>query len=400
MVISRLDLRLGNTGRTPPRIGEEMNHPPSEPTALRDRVCGTRRLNQARGAMAISAAALIAVGMSGCASPTTAGAAAPAASFGASPTPSVSVSSLPVSPVSSSAPASTAPAGFTGTTYYVVVTAKATELHELVGRTNRVVFSLSDARGCSGNSMQISPDGTRIAWLAGVGEPTETTGGLAGDLVIANVDGSRRRDIGKVMDDDCNGGRIAWTSNTALAVASLMTGSASDVDVVSGKITGKDPQGLAAVHAHSPNGQFVGAAVTSPPGGPTSGSVSAADGSSKRTFHYKMTPEDSGWDVWQVTGVSNDGAYVAVGSAGEDEGRACGSFAVIDVATSRAAHLPVPGSPLLVSFVTNGDITVTSSTKESWGTAWHYSLLDSSLHLIATESLPVVWGGCYLAYIP
>lgn len=150
---------------------------------------------------------------------------------------------------------------------------------------------------CVANSITVSPDARRLAWVRG----GDATG--MGTLVTADIDGSNQRTLATGVN--CLGSTaLVWQGGDRLLVRQRM-GAFLLLDVAAGRPVDRDP-GLDRDHCWSPDGQWLAALSA---GGPH---VTGPDGN--RTYQY--TPpraEAQRYNGWAARSVSMDGRYVAVG---------------------------------------------------------------------------------------
>lgn len=196
---------------------------------------------------------------------------------------------------------------------------------------------------CPWNTITVSPDGRRVAWVVGADDPS----GSSGDLMIADTAGGTAQKRGSRAL--CLGSRaLVWTpDSTRLYTAKLDdAGTVGVVDATTGKFSPmaheawKEAETLA-------TGPFRGVVND---GRLT---VTKADGSAPRSVAYE--PEH-GMEV-VVMAVSQDGRYASVSSGGSDPSRQLNAAAVIDMTTGRPVEFPV-GKVARVWFQADGSLAV------------------------------------------
>ncbi|MDM4721671.1 hypothetical protein QTQ03_19505 [Micromonospora sp. WMMA1363] len=259
-----------------------------------------------------------------------------------------------------------------GTRYHLGLTGRAATVYAVRAGTADadVVVSVPLADNpCVANSITVSPDARRLAWVRG----GDATG--MGTLVTADVDGSNQRTLATGVN--CLGSTaLVWQGGDRLLVRQRM-GAFLLLDVAAGRPVDRDP-GPERDHCWSPDGRWL-AAVSA--GGPH---VTGPDGN--RTYHY--TPpwaEAQRYNGWAARSVSMDGRYVAVGWKDTQPARMDGSFAVVD--------LPVEGEVTSIHFTADRRILVRTPDR--------ITVLDSRLQAIGQATEPAsVRPLTLLAYAP
>ncbi|MGN9811987.1 hypothetical protein ACTMSW_21835 [Micromonospora sp. BQ11] len=195
---------------------------------------------------------------------------------------------------------------------------------------------------CVGNSITVSPDGRRLAWV----EDGAASG--VGTLMTAAVDGSRKRQV--ATDVVCLGGNpLVWEGGDLLMVR-LGDGPYRSVDMSAGKILGGDP-GMERDRWWSPDGRYLAAVMDGEP-------YVSGPGVSRAYLYDPPAEEAARYDGWAVRSVSMEGRYVAVGWKGTAVSRQDGSFAVVDTTTGRSVDLPVKGEILSIHFTADRKVLV------------------------------------------
>ncbi|MFG3604081.1 TolB-like translocation protein [Micromonospora chersina] len=340
------------------------------PVDLRDRALRTSRRLGIQRAVATSAAALVvlaaATGTALAIRPNGQGPApAPAGPSVTStappaevtPTPSPSDSASPTgSPVK---PASVLP----GTRYYLETTSTKARIHAVRGGSDQVVHQLSYAatHGCEWNTLTVSPDGKRVAWVQ-----DSTDNGTSGVLLAGTIG---RSNATTLLDDvNCLGPRpLVWQGSDLLMVA-RKSGQSVLLDVAANKRVNGDP-GQETDRCWSADGRWLAAMADGKP--------YVADETQSRQYSYTPPKDEAAhWDGWQARSVSMDGRYVSVGWVGTDPSRRDDSFAVVDTTTSKVVDLPGSGDIRSIMFTIDGKVIV----KRAAG----ITVLDSSFKPLGT----------------
>lgn len=358
------------------------------PVDLRDRALRTSRRLGIQRAVATSAAALVMIG----AATGTAlairpnGSAPPPQPAGPSTTVTVPPIDKTLTPDSSpsvepshsqKAPASALP----GTRYYLEGTSTKVRIHAVRGSSDRVVHQLPVelSYGCEANTLTVSPDGKRVAWVQ-----DSTDGNMSGVLLAGTLGepGATR-----LLDDvSCLGPRaLVWQGSDLLMVQKKSRQSVL-LDMVANKRVNGDP-GQETDRCWSADGRWLAAVDDQRKPYVTDGT---------RSRQYRYTPPSDGieqWDGWQARSVSLDGRYVSVGRVGTDPSRHDDSFDVVDTTTSKVVDLPVKGEIRSILFTIDEKVIV----KQKSG----ITVLDTDFTPLGTvtESASVrnMW---LLAYVP
>ncbi len=236
--------------------------------------------------------------------------------------------------------------------------------------TVKVVATLpSDHTHCTSNTVRVSPDGKRIAWVQG------STSDNAGTFMIANIDGS--------------GAKQLATQVSCLGATAIIWPGADVVQAYTAK------GGKLAFHY---NGQKLGG----DPGEEKSAvwsdkalAIAARDGETGGLYSavvaghtlYKITyapPADQAehWDGFSPRSVSENAQFVAFGWNGTDPSREDGSFVIVNANTSKPVTLP-EGSIAYAELLPNGTAFVKSAA-----TTPTLEVLDNRWHVIASSPLP------------
>ncbi|MFG2056373.1 hypothetical protein ACGFI9_20355 [Micromonospora sp. NPDC048930] len=292
----------------------------------------TARLRTLRQALALSAAALATVGLSACGNDKPAPAAAPT-----SPAPAAVTTAAPVSNADASPLA--------GSRYYLGTTAKEAEIHAVRDDSDQVTARIPLGTGeCTGNTVTVSPDGKRIAWVQ--------NGDDSGTLMTSAIDGSQRRTLGKGIN--CLGARaLVWQGGDRLM--SHQGGKPVLIDLTSGKPVDGGAQGYVTGGVWSVDGKWLAST--------RDGKPYVTDGT--QTREYTWTPpkaEAVQHDGWQARGISTDGRYVSVGWLGTDPSRVDGSVAIVDTTTSEVVELSGAGEVRSILFTADNKVIVKRAT--------------------------------------
>ncbi|GAA4568355.1 hypothetical protein GCM10023176_22570 [Micromonospora coerulea] len=360
------------------------------PVDLRDRALRTSRRLGIQRAVATSAAAVVLVAAA-------AGTALAVRPNGQAPTPapagpSITSSWPPVEVTPTPEPSSSASAdpspdpssppaeqfALDGTRYYLEITGSDARIHAVrLGEHGVYVLPLGNGN-CVANSMTVSPDGKRLAWVKGGG-----VDGL-GTLVTSAIDGTRQRTLATGVT--CLGPRpLVWQGGTYLMVQQGVRSVL--MDMVAGKPHHGDP-GQETDRAWSADGKCL-AAVDGDGGKPYVGGCEVS-----RNYHYDPPKDEAAkYDGWQARSVSMDGRYVSIGWKGTDPSRRDDSFTVVDAATSKVVTLPVSGEVRSIQFAADGKVLVRQATR--------IVVLDAKFRQVGKVDEPRdVRGLTLLAYVP
>ncbi|MCW3813797.1 hypothetical protein ONA91_04915 [Micromonospora sp. DR5-3] len=356
------------------------------PVDLRDRALRTSRRLGIQRAVATSAAALVMIAAAtGTALAIRPNGQAPAPqpagpSTTVTPTP-VEVTPIP-DPSASSEPtsSSTKPATvLAGTRYYLEKTSNKYRIHAVRGGSDRVVHQLPFVTyGCEANTLTVSPDGKRVAWVQ-----DSTDGNLSGVLLAGTLG---KPGATKLLDDvNCLGPRpLRWQGSDLLMVGKK-TGQSVLYDVAANKRVDGDP-GQETDRCWSADGRWLAAVAEGQP--------YVADGTQLRQYTYTPPKDEAAhWGGWEARSVSMDGRYVSVGWIGTDPSRRDDSFAVVDTTTSKVVDLPGSGDIRSIMFTVDNKVIVKRATG--------ISVLDTGFKPLGTvaESTPVR-NMTLLAYVP
>ncbi|MFC4149212.1 hypothetical protein ACFO0M_23420 [Micromonospora mangrovi] len=362
------------------------------PVDLRDRALRTSRRLGVQRTVATTAAALVLVAAAtgtalavrpngspppAPAGPTVSESPSPSGKVTPAPKPSRAPSPAPESP--SAGAGESAPAVLDGTRYYLEFTGSEARIHLVRPGRHEVNMLPLGNDTCMANSMTISPDGKRLAWVK-----DGSTTGWSGALVTSRIDGTRQRTVATGIS--CLGSRaLVWKGGDLLMA---QKGKVSVlVDMAAGKPVNGDP-GQETDRCWSPDGKWLASLDAE------SGQHQVTDEGVLRQYTY--TPpaaEAEGRDGWAARSVSIDGRYVAVGWKGTDPSRADSSFAVIDTATGKVVDLPGTGKVRSILFTLDGKAIVQRDDT--------LTVLDGNFRQLDTVAEPAsVRGQRLLAYVP
>lgn len=360
------------------------------PVDLRDRALRTSRRLGIQRAVATSAAAVVLLAAA-------AGTALAVRPNGQAPTPapagpSVTSTWPPVevtpTPEPSRAPTtepstapSTSPAqpssALAGTRYYLGLTDREAVIHAVRGDSDDVMARIPLAPDrCVDNTITVSPDGKRLAWVQ------DTTDGMSGTLMTASTDGSGKRKL--VTGVLCLGSNaLVWQGGDRLMVQEGVRSVL--IDMVAGKPFDGDP-GQETDRCWSADGRWLAAVIEGKP--------YVAGEEQSHLYHYDP-PKDQAWkwDGWRARSVSMDGRYVSIGWVGTDPSRRDDSFTVVDTTTSKVVELPVAGTIKSIQFAADGTVLVRQASR--------IVVLDSSFRRAGEVEEPQdVRAMTLLAYVP
>ncbi|MEW2329340.1 hypothetical protein AB0880_16175 [Micromonospora chersina] len=356
------------------------------PVDLRDRALRTSRRLGIQRAVATSAAALVvlaaATGTALAIRPDGQGAVpAPAGPSVTSTWPPVEVTPTP-SPSDSASPTGSPvkPASVLGGTRYYLETPASTKarIHAVRGSSDQVVYQISSApTGCESNTITVSPDGKRVAWVQ-----DSTDDGASGVLMAGTIG---KPGSTKLLEDvNCLGARpLVWQGGDLLMVHKKTQQSVL-FDLAANKRVNGDP-GQETDRCWSADGRWLAAMGEG-------SKPYVSDGTQSRQYSYTPPKDEAAhWDGWRAQSVSMDGRYVAVGWQPTDVSREDGSFAVVDTTTSKVVDLPGKGEIWSIMFTVDNKVIVTRRTG--------ISVLDSTFAPLATATKPTT-SGVLLAYVP
>lgn len=292
-------------------------------------VAPTARRRALRQAVTVSLAALAMVGLAACGTSTpTSKAAGASADTAAAPAPADTAPAAQPSSFPSAATvnvgATTRPArkASSGTLYYQVHQGGKTYVYSLRGATvTRHLAVPSDT--CAVNSLSVSPDGRRVAWVSGDDQN-------GGKLTVANLDGSHRKTLPQQVY--CLGNFPAWTDSRHMKVGLAPSGTAGLLDLASGRFTAQPGEQFQQGVIRSANGAYQAYRWEDRI------VVRTAKGALVRQVWHGAETEQG---LFTVTGVSDDGRYVAVGPEATDPSRIIAGWSVFDTVTGRNVPLAV-----------------------------------------------------------
>ncbi|MDT0527605.1 hypothetical protein RM555_01220 [Micromonospora sp. DSM 115977] len=268
-----------------------------------------------RRAVALSVAALVLLGGAACSAqepepePGAAPAGPPAAAPADRPTGSVSAAGA---------------LGGASTLYYLTREGGRQYVTALRNGTVTRHLNVPDGRYCVGDSVSVSPDGRRVAWVVGNDQGE-------GQLTVANLDGSGRKTLSQRVY--CLGNHPAWAGDSAsMKVILVGSGAKGLLDLGTGRFTAQQPEQFARDTVRSASGAFQAY------GDDQRIVVRDARG---RVVHEARHGAESETGGFTVTGVSDDGRYVAVGPRATDPSRGIGGRTLVDMTTGRGVPLPV-----------------------------------------------------------
>ncbi|MDM4721665.1 hypothetical protein QTQ03_19475 [Micromonospora sp. WMMA1363] len=204
-----------------------------------------------------------------------------------------------------------------------------------------------DEGACTSNSITVSPDGKRLAWVRDDGDDR-----TSGTLVTSSIDGTGQRTLAKQIN--CLGTHsLLWQGGDRL-MAHRKSGEPLLFDLVAGKPVEGD-LGRNAYSCWSADGTWLA--------GVADGKPYVTNGTKSRQYSYTPPqPEAEHWGGWEAQSVSLDGRYVSVGREGTDPPHRDDSFAVVDTATSKVVDLPGGGDIHSVLFTADNKVLVKRAT--------------------------------------
>ncbi|SCL16073.1 hypothetical protein GA0070624_0915 [Micromonospora rhizosphaerae] len=360
------------------------------PVDLRDRALRTSRRLGIQRAVATSAAALVVLAAATGTALAIRPNGQPPAPQPAGPSVTSTWPPVEVTPTPAPSRASTEPSGspststatppsvLTGTRYYLEKTSPEARIHAIRGRSDQVVYRIAAPTwGCELNTVTISPDGKRVAWVQ-----DSTDGGITGVLLLgAPGQPSSRTLLSGVTCVDSNA--LVWKGNDHLMVRQRLRPVL--IDVAAGKPVGGDP-GQETDRCWSVDGRWLAAK--------SDGKPYVTDGQTTRTFRYTPPAEEAAkWGGWRARSVSLDGRYVSIGWVGTDPSRRDGSFTVVDTVTSKVIDLPVSGKVESIQFTADFRVLVRQAAR--------IVVLDSGFRKLGEVAEPRdVQKLTLLAYVP
>ncbi|MEW2377157.1 hypothetical protein AB0883_13785 [Micromonospora sp. NPDC047812] len=235
-----------------------------------------------------------------------------------------------------------------GTRYYLETTSTRARIHAVRGSTDQVVHQVEyDTYGCEWNTLTVSPDGKRVAWVQ------DSTDGDTSGVLMAGAIG--KPGATRLLDDvNCLDARpLVWQGGDLLMVR-RKGGQSVLLDVAANKRVNGDP-GQETDRCWSADGGWLAAVVEDAP--------FVTDGTQSRQYSYTPPKEEAArWGGWRAQSVSIDGRYVAVGWLGTDPSRRDSSFAVVDTTTSKVVELPGRDEIRSILFTVDHRVIVKRST--------------------------------------
>jgi hypothetical protein len=293
-----------------------------------------------------------------------------------------SSSPAPTAPVSAAvSPLTARPMKLTGTAVYLARTDTDLVLHSVRGGTDTVTSASTGGGGvCPYNSVVVSPDGKRLAWVSTL----DISG--KGELVVSDVSGANLTIL--PVNSRCLGNNaVIWLVADQISVTPSDRDGRVLVDSTTGKWLAEEDR---ISGAWSDDGAWLatvngdGKPIVMPKGKPGAARPYAYTPPADQAEHY---------DGWSARSVSVDGRYVAVGWNGTDPSRQLGTFAVVDTRTGAVVNLPVQGDVSSVHFLADGTVLVRS--------AGQISLLDKDFTVLGQATEPAsVHDLPLLRYIP
>ncbi|WP_089154797.1 PD40 domain-containing protein [Micromonospora sp. NBS 11-29] len=355
------------------------------PVDLRDRALRTSRRLGIQRAVATSAAALLVLA----AATGTALAIRPEGRAPEPAGPSITSTAPPVerTPNPTAEPPSKDPSAgagqpqsaLTGTRYYLEQTSGRSRIHAVRGTQDRVVHEVvREDGGCAANTVTVSPDGKRVAWVR---DGTDDT--VSGILSITTVGDSGGTTLAEGIS--CLGSRSLRWQGDDLLMAQRKNGRSVLYDTAARKEVGGDP-GEETNRCWSADGTWLAAV--------SEGKPYVTDGTDSRQYTYTPPEREAvKWDGWEARSVSPDGRFVAVGWIGTDPSRRDDSFAVVDTTSSKTVDLPGTGEVHGVLFDADGTVLVRRGTG--------ITVLDRDLRPLGTVDEPAsIRNRALLAYVP
>ena len=232
-------------------------------------------------------------------------------------------------------------------------------------------------------SARISPNGKRIAWLA-----VDQRGG--GSLVVANLDGSGRTELGRAMDAFCV--EPVWSGDSAKVLTRGVDGHVGTVDAGTGAVTAlaSDLDGCHLMWSAD------GKAIAYSNG---AGQVYVAQGNGSNARRVPRLGQDGGparRRSFDLMSLSADGRYLAldVHTGDRPDGDVVRSFTaneIIDTTTGATRDLSVSGEITQAFFGPAGLVVRTRSAAAN-----QVYLLDANLGMVASAVEPGVLKNLFL----
>jgi hypothetical protein len=238
---------------------------------------------------------------------------------------------------------------------------------------------------CVDNSVIVSPDGQRVAWVT----DDQTQGDLYGRLTVARLDGGEPRPLDHVL---CSFDERTWMADSRwMRVIQMQGGNSQPLlfDVVTGALRTPTADGL----VWSANRAFRARRDVDT----RTLLVESADGRVVHRFAgYSNDSATFSYCGYTIKGVSDDGRYVAIGTCSTDPSRALGARHLLDMVAKRHVRLPIPRVDS-ITFVGGRVLLHGSASKSESGSL---ALMSYDGKVIATVREPpgLPTGARYLSY--
>jgi len=264
------------------------------------------------------------------------------------------------SPSASARPAKSWPSSWTGHLYYVATGPSGHGLYEWTPgqASSRKIMPLSVM---AGNSITLSPDGTKLAWVDG--NPDDTNG----TLYLADADGNGSRAIAQNID----GADLepAWQhdSRHLLVAVGATTSTQWVIDSGSGAKIKQHTSVQQAQHPRIPAAASLIVWLYPPSRNSLATTALSGDG----RHEIAVGGLGAATYVDGVTSVSPDGRYAAVKEETESDPnvgpatfiRPSGATALIDLTTGHPVHLDYPGTLHDLTFLRDGRLLIRSTVQ-------------------------------------
>lgn len=219
------------------------------------------------------------------------------------------------------------------------------DVYALAGSERKLVASTPAGKdSCARNSVTVSPDGKKVAWV--------NTGleRLDGDLFLGTLGGAPAKKVaGHIL---CGGTGPTWTPDSR----SLLVTQRDGDRLTTGRIaadSGAFAPGADPGRVWSADGAFVARKDKS------TVTIAKADGTVVRTVNYK--PDWAECEGWLPQTLSADGRYLTAGYAACDPSRMLSVERLVDTTTGKEIALPVQ-KPERLYFRADGSMIVVSGS--------------------------------------